>query len=180
MHGIPPFGLKKGSRSSQNVMVWIHFCREWYLCHAPYIDGLVQSCSISSTLAMELLQSCTKPLICNQHLHLQWRKTSVCFDWKTKKKLNVNLHGIFHDCYVSCGCLDKLDCGHLGKHANDHPWGPMTSSEGFIVRTSEEQSVKQNWKWLFSKIAYWSPRDQWVKSSKNQYHKSFNQSDSLV
>ena len=29
-----------------------------------YIDGLVQSCSNSSALAMELLQSCTKPSIC--------------------------------------------------------------------------------------------------------------------
>ena len=27
------------------------------------IDGLVQDCSISSVLAMEILQSCTKPLI---------------------------------------------------------------------------------------------------------------------
>ena len=29
-----------------------------------YIDGLVQDCSISSALAMEILQSCTKSLIC--------------------------------------------------------------------------------------------------------------------
>ena len=28
-----------------------------------YINGLVQDCSISSALAMELLQSCTKPSI---------------------------------------------------------------------------------------------------------------------
>ena len=28
-----------------------------------YIDGLVQDCSISSALAMEMLQSCTEPLI---------------------------------------------------------------------------------------------------------------------
>ena len=27
----------------------------------PHIDGLVQDCSISSALAMEILQSCTKP-----------------------------------------------------------------------------------------------------------------------
>ena len=27
------------------------------------IDGLVQDCSISSALAMEILQSCTKPLM---------------------------------------------------------------------------------------------------------------------
>ena len=30
-----------------------------------YIDGLVWDCSNSSALAMELLQSCTKPLICS-------------------------------------------------------------------------------------------------------------------
>ena len=34
----------------------------------PYIDGLVQDCSNSSVLAMELLQSCTKPSIQNQQL----------------------------------------------------------------------------------------------------------------
>ena len=28
-----------------------------------YIDGLVQDCSISSALAMEILQFCAKPLI---------------------------------------------------------------------------------------------------------------------
>ena len=28
-----------------------------------YINGLVQDCSISSALAVEILQSCTKPLI---------------------------------------------------------------------------------------------------------------------
>ena len=29
-----------------------------------WINGLVQDCSNSSALAMELLQSCTKPLMC--------------------------------------------------------------------------------------------------------------------
>ena len=29
-----------------------------------YIDGLVQDCSISSALALEILQFCTKPSIC--------------------------------------------------------------------------------------------------------------------
>ena len=32
--------------------------------HEAYIDGLVQGCSISSALALEIMQSCTKPLIC--------------------------------------------------------------------------------------------------------------------
>ena len=35
----------------------------------PYIDGLVQDCSNSSALAMELLQSCTKPLIYQSNLN---------------------------------------------------------------------------------------------------------------
>ena len=30
-----------------------------------HIDGLVQDCSISIALAMEIMQSCTKPMICN-------------------------------------------------------------------------------------------------------------------
>ena len=33
------------------------------------IDGLVQDCSNSSALAMELLQSCTKPSKCMLHLY---------------------------------------------------------------------------------------------------------------
>ena len=38
------------------------------LQHICSIDGLVQDCCISNTLAMEILQSCTKPWIwCNPH-----------------------------------------------------------------------------------------------------------------
>ena len=32
----------------------------FYIGKMVYIDGLVQDCSISSALAMEILQSCTK------------------------------------------------------------------------------------------------------------------------
>ena len=32
-----------------------------------YFDGVVQDCSISSVLAMEILQSCTKPSILLDH-----------------------------------------------------------------------------------------------------------------
>ena len=39
----------------------LHSLAENFWC---YIDGLVQDCSISSALAMEILQSCTKPLTC--------------------------------------------------------------------------------------------------------------------
>ena len=31
-----------------------------------HLHGLVQDCSISSALAMEILQSCTKPSLCGQ------------------------------------------------------------------------------------------------------------------
>ena len=37
-------------------------------CPSYHIDGLVQDCSISNALAMEILQSCTKPSICKSHL----------------------------------------------------------------------------------------------------------------
>ena len=52
--------------------------RDWCLCPLPhilhtaryteYFDGLVQDCSNSSAVAMELLQSCTKPSICSFRL----------------------------------------------------------------------------------------------------------------
>ena len=35
----------------------------------PHFDGLVQDCSNSIVLAMELLQSCTKPMICALNRH---------------------------------------------------------------------------------------------------------------
>ena len=42
---------------------------QWLILHIEYhINGLVQDCSNSSALAMELLQSCTKPSICKSEL----------------------------------------------------------------------------------------------------------------
>ena len=35
------------------------------ICERVYFDGLMQDCSISSALALEILQSCTKPSICS-------------------------------------------------------------------------------------------------------------------
>ena len=35
-----------------------HF--EWY-----YVDGLVEDCSNANALALELLQACTKPMMCS-------------------------------------------------------------------------------------------------------------------
>ena len=39
-------------------------CNHVWTLYTSYIDGLVQDCSNSSVLAMELLQSCTKPSMC--------------------------------------------------------------------------------------------------------------------
>ena len=50
-----------------------------------YVDGLAQDCSNSSALAMELLQSCTKPLM--WHIK-QLDKCSICSWHKTSSKLN--------------------------------------------------------------------------------------------
>ena len=52
------------------ISFWMSSCTSWWNCNHGYdadmsslvkIDGLVQDCSNSSALAMELLQSCTKP-----------------------------------------------------------------------------------------------------------------------
>ena len=40
--------------------------------HVLYIDGLVKDCSNSNALAMELLQSCTKPLIYHDDV-IKWK-----------------------------------------------------------------------------------------------------------
>ena len=60
-------------RHSCDYVQWLHRLRSWYRimpekkCDAIsaiwYIDGLLQDCSNSSALAMELLQSCTEPPI---------------------------------------------------------------------------------------------------------------------
>ena len=45
------------------------YCRgKKYVQLHEYIDGLVQHCSISSVLALEILQSCTKPSIYRYNL----------------------------------------------------------------------------------------------------------------
>ena len=72
--------------------------------HCLYIDGSVQDCSNSSELAMELLQSCTKPsiysLIC----------TYSFTDITLMIVLNLNIHNTPADHYLlmtffKCGCL---------------------------------------------------------------------------
>ena len=51
-----PIVIKYVTRTQRNKMIQ-------YFPAAFHIDGLVQDCSNSSALAMELLQSCTKPSI---------------------------------------------------------------------------------------------------------------------
>ena len=50
-----------------------------YIDYTQYIDGLVQDFSISSVLAMEILQSCTKPLIYILHT----RKSGSILKWES-------------------------------------------------------------------------------------------------
>ena len=55
--------LKKRKRPQEIIrtMNWVH--NSWYVMYSVgcNFDGLVQNCSNSSALTMELLQSCTKP-----------------------------------------------------------------------------------------------------------------------
>ena len=89
-----PWDLTDDKSTSVQVMAWCHQATSHYLSQcwpssmSPYgvtrpqwvnspllqwdIDGLVQDCSNSSALAMELLQSCTKPSICTHTLEHHW------------------------------------------------------------------------------------------------------------
>ena len=46
-----------------------HYAMGYFTLH---IDGLLQNCIISSVLAMEILQSSTKPLMCCRELTCHW------------------------------------------------------------------------------------------------------------
>ena len=49
--------------------------------HTAHINALVQQCNNSSALAMELLQSCTKPLIYILFLNSSFAKSSNSLKW---------------------------------------------------------------------------------------------------
>ena len=51
---------------------FFYFFSTWSWKIIPYFDGLVQDCSNSSELAMELLQSCTKPSIYSFYFFSTW------------------------------------------------------------------------------------------------------------
>ena len=50
---------------------------KWTLLNENHINGLVQDCSDSSVLAMELLQSGTKPSVSSTSMSLMWISFNV-------------------------------------------------------------------------------------------------------
>ena len=70
--------------------------------YAGHTDGVVQGCSISGALAMEILQSCTEPSIQYYNNMTQWRR------------INVNmLHVNDNSTYVSIACSGWNQCSIL-------------------------------------------------------------------
>ena len=65
----------------------------WWICKV-YIDGSVQDCSYSHVLAMELLQSCTKPWI------LLWRMGNVIKHTVVEINSIIKLSWIPHCCKI--------------------------------------------------------------------------------
>ena len=56
-----------------------------------HIDGLVQDCSNSIATALELLQSCTQPLIYPCHSHWQWHSCdNLVFNYSLKSNINIS------------------------------------------------------------------------------------------
>ena len=62
------------SMLTKNGLITTYEC----VLHYDDIDGVVQDCSNSSALAMELLQSCTKPSLCTVKLS-SFLLATVCF-----------------------------------------------------------------------------------------------------
>ena len=89
-------------------------------------DGLVQDCSNSSALAMELLQSCTKPLI-YPFIISRWLTTShISFCINLAKTLPVLRQ------YHGCWCPGSLHCQVISSHhvdSTNYPVGrPLSHS----------------------------------------------------
>ena len=61
-----------------------------FRCHETHVDGLVQDCSNSIAIALELLQSCTKPSISFKWLYVPhtWSWSTKLLVWKKKQKKN--------------------------------------------------------------------------------------------
>ena len=71
----------RSGSGSRSCFSWSHI---WKTLCEYQIDGLVQNCSNSSALAMELLQSCTKPSKCSLPFMI-WQvwKSFQKFTWKS-------------------------------------------------------------------------------------------------
>ena len=69
--------------------LWRHcnFSHNLFRLSFPHIDGLVQDCIISSALAMEILQSCTKPSIYCALLEPDNHNCDYCV-WRTNSRLS--------------------------------------------------------------------------------------------
>ena len=67
INGHNTYGCYRDARCINSICIFLY-------CHiAFHFDGLVQHCSISIALAMEILQSCTSPLIlCVIQPYLSW------------------------------------------------------------------------------------------------------------
>ena len=55
-----------------------------WMGNSPYIDGLVQDCSISIANTLEILQSCAKPSIC-------CNVTATGVDYNGPKRLDIEI-----------------------------------------------------------------------------------------
>ena len=95
--------------------------------YSYHIDGLVQNCSNSSALAMELLQSCTKPSI----IPLTWAHSFVVFCFVTvmlsgvgvtKPIFSVSFFQLFRNpktlvtCMISRSYLTGVTAAELHRH----------------------------------------------------------------
>ena len=72
--------------------------------HQGQLDGLVENCSISSALAMEILQSWTKPskyyeLTMIAHTLLLWARYGISFVSILETQLHVKLHVYLHSIF---------------------------------------------------------------------------------
>ena len=93
--------------SSTNLTpMYLNIIKTWFtlsqtckaMAKVEHIDGLVQNCSISSVLAMEILQSCTKPSISS----LTWNLQNTPND----SPLRVR-YGMSHNEYYGSKCMIK-------------------------------------------------------------------------
>ena len=148
-----------------------------------YIDGLVQDCSNSSALAMDLLQSCTTLWICLVlHVMIPWPVVSgPIFRWTKKWRhaggREVRLLSIWYLlynisiectlCFVMCTIL-MMYCIERITVYSDQCWRIICkvqwhSSQGNFMRDISALNHKTCLKITWPKISSKSPRGQWVK-----------------